>query len=185
MSKSSMQCKYVFKRGAKEGESCCKPSRGDFCKDHNEHKKNYNQKYYNKKNNKNTKDNHKLRIRNLKKMSINNLPSLTMINLRIKGIEGKFGKAYRKFLGAGLVADYEKYEPKLQQRISSRSEGEVHDYKKYNKIPENIYIEFSGSEEKAKKKLNQYLEECNNLRRRFKNMKEVRDTIEARHNKTD
>lgn len=68
--KNGNTCKHVFIKGKREGEVCGAPSRGDFCKNHNQHRKDYTQKFFDKKAKLNLKDKHKLKVRKLKKMQV-------------------------------------------------------------------------------------------------------------------
>lgn len=43
------KCKHVFKQGLKSGKKCNRNCRGDYCKDHNKNRKEYNKKIYDEK----------------------------------------------------------------------------------------------------------------------------------------
>jgi hypothetical protein len=179
MSKSEKKCQYVLKRGKREGEKCDRPSRGDFCKDHNENKKAYSKKYYSKKNQVNARSSHKSRLRKLKKISINKLPSVVSFALRVKKIGEAAQMLIKQTIGVGLVANPEKYEKKLEAIIEKKGEG--YDYRKYGRVPDHIYIEYTGKEEHAKKKLEELLKDADRMKKRLAKYNEILAIIEKRH----
>lgn len=174
MSKTNKLCSYVFLKGKKEGEQCKRPCKGDLCGDHNKKKKEYSKKYYSKKNAKRSKITHKQKMRRLKNCVTDKLPSVNFCLLRKRSIEEAAKKLYMKILGVGLIANPEKYEPLVEEKINKDKNNE-------NIIPTLHYIEYNGAEDRAEKKLKELLEEKETMVRRLKQAKEICELVEKRH----
>lgn len=175
--KASNKCKYTFKRGSKEGKTCNKPCRGEFCKDHNSHKLEYNKKYYSKKNDKKSRETFKDKIKRLKTISINKLQLLSYYQLRYRGIEEKIRFLLKEIRGLGLIVDPETWEPKVAA------------LKPKSYMPNSkVYFEYSGSLEDAEKKLEKKMREKEIMIERLKQYKQICDIVEKRyieHNKNN
>lgn len=91
--KNGCTCKYVYVKGKKDGEICGAPSRGDFCKNHNKNRKEYNKKYFNKKAIRNLRDKHKIRIRKFKKMQVESKIKL----IKVMAQHTSFGMTIKKW----------------------------------------------------------------------------------------
>jgi hypothetical protein len=173
MSKTTKTCGYIFKRGKKEGEKCNRPSKGDLCGDHNTKKKEYSKKYYTKKNSKRKQITHRERVLRFKKCVITKLPTANYCLLRVKSIEEAAKLLYMQILGVGLIAWPEKYEELVNSKIEK-------DKTNKNIIPTKHYIEFTGPEESAKKKLTELLIDRDNIVVRLKQAKELCEIVEKR-----
>jgi regulator of PEP synthase PpsR (kinase-PPPase family) len=160
--KNTKKCKYIFVRGKKEGEKCNAICKSDFCKNHNQHRKEYAKKYYSKNNNKITKDNFKEKIRKLKKMVPTKLKSMKYYIYICKSIENACTDLLQKIIGVGLICKPDKFEKIVNERI-----------KKYEATGRKIYKEFQGTEEVAQKEYDKLIKERDRLLRRYERANQI------------
>jgi len=167
------KCKYVFKKGDKEGETCGRNCRGDFCKDHNAHRQTYSKKYYTKKNNIASKKNYKDKIRKLKRMTVNKLRPMIYYQLRLKKIEEEMKLFVKTMLGLGLFLKPKMYQPKIDDALKRRDE--------IGRNLSPVYKEFTGTKEQAEKKFTKMTEDKEVLVKRYKKYKEICEIVEQKY----
>lgn len=172
-------CKYIFTKGKRDGEECGKPARGDRCCDHNDSKKNYIKKYNDKKSKRNTRDLHKLKVKKLKKMSINKIVKIHQsLRLRCRKFEQCGFDWQKKYFAMIRIIDPNNENLKIfQEKRNFNTFGVYAD--KFSQLRE-----YSDSEiKKISEKIKKMLEDKNKIILKLKQYKEYLDIVEKRLSK--
>ena len=102
------KCKHVFKQGLKSGKKCNRNCRGDYCKDHNKHREEYNKKIYDDKVIENKSDiNAKAKslLRRINKATCKeDLPEKLPLEMQFKVIEDKCRIVINRFRALQVLA---------------------------------------------------------------------------------
>lgn len=179
------KCKYVIKKGKREGDICDAPCRGDFCKNHNSNRQIYVKKYTNKKAIVNLKDVNKLRLRKLKKMQIGSSQKYKQVEGLLKSYLYTHKKWHRK--GNSLVQewktikhildrDYEVSE-KIENQIIQSTTKVSHLWTQYITLKQEPTIK---EREKFNKKLEKLLVRRNHIMLKIKQYGEYINIIESK-----
>jgi len=169
------KCKYVYKKGTREGEICNASCKGEYCKNHNENRNKYCSKYYGKRNDLKSKLTFKEKISKMKKMSINKFRSMNFYRSRCNKIAYEAGFMYKQILGIGLILNPDYYEKIIDDKIKKRG------FTISGRHP--VYIEFTGKKVDAEKKFKKLMESRKYIVEKYRKAKIIMDLAEKRFNK--
>jgi hypothetical protein len=172
------KCKHVFKQGQKAGKKCNKNCRGDYCKDHNKHRQQYDRTRIEAISKKRSEDIHPLleQIRNASDRS--ELPDDIRIGMRLKACEDKARnmirkvQAYKIAIGECTIEDF----PEGKTGYSNDSRK----IERYIKIWKNDDNGNELTEEQVKKKLERLMRKRDPLVAKLKLLKQISKECEDR-----
>lgn len=175
MSKTQKTCDYVLKKGTKAGLRCGRNCYGEFCKDHNSNRLKYAKKYYGTKTAVISKENHKDKIKRLKKEQVDRLKNMNFYSLRMKTLAQEMKTLMKITLGVGLIADPDNYQKKIDDIREDRRTNDEY--------LGRIYFEFDGTQEEAIKKMEKLVIEKEKLIEKYSRWKEIYNIIKEKYEK--
>lgn len=171
------KCKYVFQQGQKSGKKCNKNCRGEYCKDHNAHRLECNQKKVEAKSNERRGDTNAYLLQIREATSVKDLPDREKIRMKLEAYNDKARVfIYKCFarkivIGKAVITDYNGKHGLNTKYDRDKSKVERHEKFWIEKKKGNKIVEMT--DEERQRKYERFMKKRAKISRTIRLMKEI------------